>query len=114
RKTISTINEKNHKQAETWNVKSELDKQMINDMQLLRFRFRHSQQKKILYIHGGYNVLQPSSFHWRFMDKLALSTLYDVVLPIYSKASKYYIEDTYYDINKVYEHLLQYCSIKDI
>ena len=58
---------------------------MMDDMQLFRFRFRHSQQKKILYIHGGYNILQPSAFHWRFMDKLALSTLYEVVLPIYPK-----------------------------
>lgn len=109
-----TTNEKKHKQPETLNVKSDLDKQMINDMQLFRFRFRHSQQKKILYIHGGYNVLQPSAFHWRFMDKLALSTLYEVVLPIYPKAPKYHIEDTYAAIHKVYEQLLQECSNEDI
>lgn len=109
-----TMNEKKHKQPETLNVKSDLEKQMMDDMQLFRFRFRHSQQKKILYIHGGYNILQPSAFHWRFMDKLALSTLYEVVLPIYPKAPKYHVEDTYTAIHKVYQQLLTECSNEDI
>src|SRR5699024_9557282 len=81
-----TMNETKHMQLETLNIKSDVEKPMIDDMQMFRFRFRHSQQKKILYIHGGYNILQPSAFHWRFMDKLALSTLNEVILPIYPKA----------------------------
>ena len=52
-------------------------------------------KQKFLYIHGGYNTLQPSPFHWRFMDKLALSTLYEVVLPIYPKAPEHHIQDTF-------------------
>ncbi|MFH4904943.1 alpha/beta hydrolase fold domain-containing protein [Staphylococcus cohnii] len=109
-----TMNEKKHKQPETLNVKSDLEKQMMDDMQVFRFRFRHSQQKKILYIHGGYNILQPSAFHWRFMDKLALSTLNEVILPIYPKAPKYHVEDTYAAIHKVYQQLLTECSNEDI
>lgn len=107
-------NQKKHKQPETLNVKSDLDKQQLGDMQLFRFRFRHSHQKKILYIHGGYNVLQPSAFHWRFMDKLALSTLNEVVLPIYPKAPEYHIDDTYKAIQQVYDQLLTECSNEDI
>ena len=64
-------------------------------------------QKKILYIHGGYNTLQPSPFHWRFMDKLALSTLYEVVLPIYPKAPEHHIQDTFKAIDGIYQSLLE-------
>lgn len=108
------INDKKHKQPETLNVKSDLDKQTLDDLQVFRFRFRHSKEKKILYIHGGYNTLQPSAFHWRYMDKLALSTLYEVVMPIYPKAPKYNIDDTFDAIFKVYNELLKEVDSKDI
>ena len=58
---------------------------MLDDMQVFRFNFRHEIGKKILYLHGGYNTLQPSPFH--LMDKLTLATLYEVVLPIYPKST---------------------------
>lgn len=108
------MNEKKHKQPETLNVKSDLDKQTIGNMQLFRFCFRHSRKKKILYIHGGYNVLQPSAFHWRLMDKLALSTLHEIVMPIYPKAPEYYIDDTYSAIFEVYNQLLSEVSSDEI
>lgn len=108
------LNKEKHKQPETLNVKSDLDKQFIGDIQLFRFRFRHSQKQKILYIHGGYNILQPSAFHWRFMDKLALSTLYEVVMPIYPKAPQYHINDTFQAIRDVYQQLLSEVSNEDI
>lgn len=100
------INEKKHKQPETLNVKSDLDKQMLGDIQVFRFRFRHSHERKILYIHGGYNTLQPSAFHWRFMDKLSLSTLSEVVMPIYRKTPEFHIDDTYNAIFEMYNKLL--------
>ena len=68
------------------NVKSNLDKLTLNDMQVFRFNFRHEKNQKILYLHGGYNTLQPSPFHWRLLDKLTLNTLHEVVLPIYPKS----------------------------
>lgn len=71
-------------------------------------------QKKILYIHGGYNTLQPSPFHWRFMDKLALSTLYEVVLPIYPKAPEHHIQDTFKAIDGIYQSLLEEVDAKHI
>lgn len=69
-------------------------------MQVFRFNFRHEAKHKILYLHGGYNTLQPSPFHWRLLDKLALNTLNEVVLPIYPKAPEYHLEDTYQAIKK--------------
>ncbi|UDI77631.1 alpha/beta hydrolase [Staphylococcus taiwanensis] len=101
------INRAKHKQPSSLNVKSNLDKLSLDDMQVFRFNFRHETKKKILYIHGGYNTLQPSPFHWRFMDKLALSTLYEVVLPIYPKTPEYHIEDTFKAIDAVYHSLLE-------
>lgn len=109
-----TLNEKKHKQPETLNVKSDLDKQMLGDMQVFRFRFRHSHEKKILYIPGGYNILQPSAFHWRFMDKLALSTLNEIVMPIYPKAPNYNIDDTFKAIFEIYNQLLTEVKSEDI
>ena len=41
-----------------------------------------------------------SPFHWRLLDKLALNTLNEVVLPIYPKAPEYHLEDTYQAIKK--------------
>ena len=41
-----------HKQPSTLNVKSNLDKLMLDDMQVFRFNFRHEIGKKILYLHG--------------------------------------------------------------
>lgn len=109
-----SVNAKKHKKPETLNVKSDLDKDALGDMQLFRFRFRHSHEKKILYIHGGYNIFQPSAFHWRFMDKLALSTLYEVVMPIYPKTPSFHLEDTYQAVLKVYEQLLSEVQAQDI
>ena len=59
-----------------------------------------------MYIHGGYNTLQPSPFHWRFLDKLTLSTLHEVVFPIYPKAPDYHINDTQKAVKDVYDQLV--------
>ncbi|WP_154835243.1 alpha/beta hydrolase fold domain-containing protein [Staphylococcus pasteuri] len=99
-------NEKKHKQPSTLNVKANLDKLMLGDMQVFRFNFRHESKRKILYIHGGYNTLQPSPFHWRFLDKLTLSTLHEVVFPIYPKAPDYHINDTQKAVKDVYDQLV--------
>ena len=64
------INQAKHKQPSSLNVKSNLDKLSHDDMQYLDLIFVMKQKK--ISIHGGYNTLQPSPFHWRFMDKLAL------------------------------------------
>ncbi|MFU0768420.1 alpha/beta hydrolase fold domain-containing protein [Staphylococcus pasteuri] len=99
-------NEKKHKQPSTLNVKANLDKLMLGDMQVFKFNFRHESKRKILYIHGGYNTLQPSPFHWRFLDKLTLSTLHEVVFPIYPKAPDYHINDTQKAVKDVYDQLV--------
>ncbi len=75
-------------------------------MQVFRFNFRHQIDKKILYIHGGFNALQPSPFHWRLLDKITLSTLYEVVLPIYPKTPEFHIDDTFQAIQRVYDQLV--------
>ncbi|WP_204194308.1 alpha/beta hydrolase [Staphylococcus sp. GDY8P47P] len=108
------INQAKHKQPSSLNVKSNLDKLSLDEMQVFRFNFRHETKKKILYIHGGYNTLQPSPFHWRFMDKLTLSTLYEVVLPIYPKTPEHHIDDTFKAIDAVYQSLLEEVDAKHI
>ncbi|HHC7440798.1 TPA: alpha/beta hydrolase fold domain-containing protein [Staphylococcus aureus] len=99
-------NRKKHKQPSTLNVKANLEKLSLDDMQVFRFNFRHQIDKKILYIHGGFNALQPSPFHWRLLDKITLSTLYEVVLPIYPKTPEFHIDDTFQAIQRVYDQLV--------
>ncbi len=101
------LNKEKHKQPEQINVKSNLVKDMFDDMQVFRFNFGHHIKNKILYIYGGTFVLQPSVFHWRFMDKLAYETLHEVVLPIYSKAPEYTYRETHQAIEQAYRRLLK-------
>ncbi len=101
------LNKEKHKQPEQINVKSNLVKDMFDDMQVFRFNFGHHIKNKILYIYGGTFVLQPSVFHWRFMDKLAYETLHEVVLPIYPKAPEYTYLETHQAIEQAYRRLLK-------
>lgn len=107
-------NSKKHKQPSSLNVKANLDKLSLGDMQVFRFNFRHESNNKILYLHGGYNTLQPSPFHWRLLDKLALNTLHEVVLPIYPKAPEFHLEDTYNAIKEVYDELVAEVGVDHI
>lgn len=101
------LNKEKHKQPEQINVKSNLVKDMFDDVQVFRFNFGHHIKNKILYIYGGTFVLQPSVFHWRFMDKLAYETLHEVVLPIYPKAPEYTYRETHQAIEQAYRRLLK-------
>ncbi|PNZ14074.1 alpha/beta hydrolase [Staphylococcus simiae] len=107
-------NQKKHKQPSTLNVKANLEKLSLDDMQVFRFNFRHQVDKKILYLHGGFNTLQPSPFHWRLLDKVALSTLYEVVMPIYPKTPEFHINDTYKAIQQVYDQLVSEVGAQNI
>lgn len=42
----------------------------------------------------------------RFLDKITLSTLYEVVLPIYPKTPEFHIDDTFQAIQRVYDQLV--------
>lgn len=107
-------NQKKHKQPSTLNVKANLEKLSLDDMKVFRFNFRHQVDKKILYLHGGFNTLQPSPFHWRLLDKVALSTLYEVVMPIYPKTPEFHIDDTYKAIQQVYDQLVSEVGAENI
>ena len=83
-------------------------------MQVFRFNFRHEKNQKILYLHGGYNTLQPSPFHWRLLDKLTLNTLHEVVLPIYPKSPDYHYLETFKAIRDVYNQLVEEVGANNI
>ncbi|UXR69360.1 MULTISPECIES: alpha/beta hydrolase [unclassified Staphylococcus] len=101
------LNEEKHKQPDQINVKSNLVKDTFDEMQVFRFNFGHHIKNKILYIYGGTFVLQPSAFHWRFMDKLAYETLHEVVMPIYPKAPANTYRETHAAIEEAYRRLLK-------
>ena len=81
-------------------------------MQVFRFNFRHESNNKILYM--GIQYIATSPFHWRLLDKLALNTLHEVVLPIYPKAPEYHLEDTYNAIKEVYDELVAEVGVDHI
>ncbi|WP_041614881.1 alpha/beta hydrolase fold domain-containing protein [Staphylococcus pseudintermedius] len=101
------LNQSKHKQPDQINVKSNLVKDMFDEMQVFRFNFGHHIKNKILYIYGGTFVFQPSVFHWRFMDKLAYETLHEIVLPIYPKAPEFTYRETHEAIEQAYRRLLK-------
>ncbi len=91
-------NRKKHKQPSTLNVKANLEKLSLDDMQV--FNFRHQIDKKILYIHGGFNALQPSPFHWRLLHRITLKhIILGLVPPIYPKTPEFHIDDTFQRYN---------------
>ena len=82
-------------------------------MQVFRFNFRHEKNQKILYLHGGYNTLQPS-ISLETLDKLTLNTLHEVVLPIYPKSPDYHYLETFKAIRDVYNQLVEEVGANNI
>ncbi|MBP2622727.1 alpha/beta hydrolase [Streptococcus oricebi] len=65
-----------------------------------------SDQKVLLYLHGGAYVSQPLSFHYQMLRQIVSLTNVKVVLPIYPKAPKYNYRDTYPKLVELYQLLL--------
>ena len=74
-------------------------------MQVFRFNFRHQIDKK-------FYIFTVDSMHYNhhrsigLLDKITLSTLYEVVLPIHPKTPEFHIDDTFQAIQRVYDQLV--------
>lgn len=68
---------------------------------------KDSQQKVVLYLHGGAHVMQPTSYHWRFMDQIAQKSGAKLIAPIYPKVPHFTYRDSYPKLLNLYKEMLE-------
>lgn len=61
----------------------------------------------VLYLHGGAYVHQPTGFHWSFLNKLALKTGAEIVVPIYPKAPNHDYRESYSLLTALYREIVE-------
>lgn len=62
---------------------------------------------RVLYLHGGGYINQPSPFHWRFINKLVKETGLEFIVPIYPKVPVHTYDKAYQDVQALYEQLIK-------
>ena len=81
---------------------------MLGDMKVFTVNADEKRGKlRILYLHGGGYINQPSPFHWRFISKLVEETELEFIVPIYPKAPEYTYIEAYEETLKLYKEMLK-------
>ena len=62
--------------------------------------------RRVLYLHGGGYIHQPSAFHWLFIDQMVQETGLEFIVPIYPKTPEFSYESAYGAISELYGKLL--------
>ncbi len=78
------------------------------------FHFNRGRRKKIIYLHGGAFCEPPRVLHFVFCDRVAAKTDYEVIFPIYKRASKATFETTYAFLEAYYRELLAATDPNDL
>lgn len=63
--------------------------------------------QKVLYLHGGGYIHQPSVFHWRFLSKMVRETGMEFIVPIYPKTPEYTYKDAYEAVGELYRNIIE-------
>lgn len=63
-------------------------------------------KQRVLYLHGGGYIHQPSVFHWRFLSKLVKETEMEFIVPIYPKAPEHTYDEAYEPVQELYKQLV--------
>lgn len=64
-------------------------------------------EKVILYLHGGSYVVETSSNHWKFLEKLVKDTNATIILPDYPLTPKYTYKDVFTMITPLYKEIIE-------
>lgn len=64
-------------------------------------------EQKILYLHGGGYIHQPSVFHWRFLSKMVKETGMEFIVPIYPKAPEFTYKNAYQAVGELYRKMIK-------
>lgn len=89
-------------------IKVDVQEKDVDGMQVFVWNEkRDTNQKVILFLHGGAYILQPSMMHFTLVHKIAKAIDAKVVFPIYPKAPKHQYRETYEKLEKLYRGLLE-------
>lgn len=87
---------------------TDIKEYMLGDMKVFTVNADEKRGKlRVLYLHGGGYINQPSPFHWRFISKLVEETELEFIVPIYPKAPEYTYIEAYEETLKLYKEMLK-------
>ncbi len=99
-------NEKVYEIPASVRMKSKLKKETVDTMDVYYINKNEKRNKLILYFHGGGYVEQPVAQHWQFLDKIALATDAEIIVPIYPKAPEYQYMESIERLLTIYQSQL--------
>ena len=89
-------------------VTSHIDSYHLHGMKVFSISPKTEQRKqRVLYLHGGGYIHQPSAFHWRFLSRLVKETEMEFIVPIYPKTPEHTYEEAYKAVEELYKKLVQ-------
>src|SRR5699024_12217057 len=94
--------------------KYDIKKQYFKEMEYYVFNDEKANSKKILYLHGGGYIKQPSIFHWHFIGKIAAKTNHQIIVPIYPKVPNHSYEKAFEKVLPLYNRIQASSIAKNI
>lgn len=89
-------------------IKVDVQEKDVDGMQVFVWNEKKdTNQKVILFLHGGAYVLQPMKMHFTLVHKIAQAIDAKVVFPIYPKTPKHQYRETYEKLEKLYRRILE-------
>lgn len=89
-------------------VTSDIESYEVSGMKVFRMSPKTEKRKqRVLYLHGGGYIHQPSVFHWRFLSKLVKEAEMEFIVPIYPKTPEYTYAEAYEAVQELYKVLIQ-------
>lgn len=73
-----------------------------------------SNNKKILYFHGGSYVAEASKEHWNFIEKIVKETGMTVIMPDYPLTPKYNYKDVFRMVIPLYKEIIEKVKPEDL
>jgi len=102
-----TENTKPYVMEEDVALSSDIQEHTFEGMQVFTINDQTStNQKVILYLHGGAWTSQPLDLHWLYMDNMAQSLDAKIIAPIYPKVPHFNYKDTYPKILNLYKEMV--------
>src|SRR5690625_4531688 len=103
-------NRKEHKIRENL-MRSKVEHYYDAGMKVYRIIPRNKEsRRRVLYLHGGGYIHQPSPFHWLFIDKMVQDTGQEFIVPIYPKTPEFSYDKAYDSVEQLYKNLMEECS----
>lgn len=100
-------NRKEHKIRENL-MRSKVEYYYEADMKVYRIiPAGNNNRRRVLYLHGGGYIHQPSPFHWLFIDKMVQDTGQEFIVPIYPKTPEFSYESAYQAVETLYRKLME-------